>query len=83
MFSVYGHIQQILGLSKEDSDHLLEELRSYATNDKYVYEHHWDEKDFLIWDNISMLHSARGTIDSVEEQYSRELWRMNSRHGDA
>lgn len=82
LFSVYGHIQQILGLTKEDSDCLLKELRSYATNEKYVYEHHWDKKDFLTWDNISMLHSARGTTDSVEEQYSRELWRMNCRHGD-
>jgi len=83
LFSVYGHIQQILGLTKQESDGLLTELRSYATDEKYVYEHHWEKKDFLIWDNISMLHSARGTIDSVEEQYSRELWRMNSRHGDA
>lgn len=82
LYSVYGHIQQILGLSQEESNQLLDELRSYATNEKYVYEHHWEEKDFLIWDNISMLHSARGTIDSLEDQYSRELWRMNCRHGD-
>lgn len=82
IYSVYGHIQKILGLSQEESARLLEEIRSYATNEKYVYEHHWEEKDFLIWDNISMLHSARGTVDSLDEQYSRELWRMNSRHGD-
>jgi len=82
LYSVYGHIQQILGLSQEESIRLLEEIRKYATDEKYVYEHHWEERDFLIWDNISMLHSARGTIDSLDEQYSRELWRMNSRHGD-
>ena len=82
IYSVYGHIQQVLGLSKEASDTLLEELRSHAIKDEYIYEHHWEKKDFLIWDNISMLHSAKGTIDSTEEQYSRELWRMNSRHGN-
>lgn len=83
LYSVFGHIQRILGMSKDDSDQLLEELRDYAVDPKYVYEHHWEEKDFLIWDNISMLHSAKGTIDSVEEQYSRELWRMNCRHRGA
>lgn len=82
IYSVYGHIQQVLGMDQAASDKLLEELRSHAIKDEYVYEHHWEERDFLVWDNISMLHSAKGTIDSVEEQYSRELWRMNSRHGD-
>jgi taurine dioxygenase len=83
IYSVYGHIQQVLGLSKEESDKLLEELRAHAIKDEYIYEHHWDVNDFLVWDNISMLHSARGTVDSLEEQYAREIWRMNSRHGDA
>ena len=82
LYSIYGHIQKILGLSQEESDRLLEEIRSYATAEKYVYEHHWEKRDFLMWDNISMLHSARGTVDSLEEEYSRELWRMNCRHGD-
>jgi taurine dioxygenase len=83
IYSVYGHIQQILGLSKDASDELLDELRAHAIKDEYIYEHHWEEKDFLIWDNTSMLHSAKGTVDSVEDQYSRELWRMNCRNSNA
>ena len=83
LFSVHGHIQQILGLSQDESNRVLAELQDYAIDNKYVYEHHWEKKDFLIWDNLSMLHTARGTIDSLEDQYSREVWRMNSRHRDA
>tara|TARA_B110000503_G_scaffold139505_1_gene228046 strand:- start:109 stop:927 length:819 start_codon:yes stop_codon:yes gene_type:complete len=83
IYSVYGHIQQILGLSKDASDELLDELRAHAIKDEYIYEHHWEEKDFLIWDNTSMLHSAKGTVDSVEDQYSREIWRMNCRNSNA
>jgi taurine dioxygenase len=82
LFSVHGHIQQILGLPAKESDYLLTELKSRAIDSKYVYEHHWEKRDFVIWDNLSMLHSARGTIDSLEDQYSREVWRMNSQHRD-
>jgi taurine dioxygenase len=80
LFSVFGHIRKILGMDQEKSDALMKELQEYATNEKYVYEHHWAEKDFLMWDNISLLHSARGTVDSLDPKHERLLWRLNARH---
>ena len=48
LFSVFGHIRQILGMEQDKSDELMKELQEHATNENYMYEHHWEEKDLLI-----------------------------------
>ncbi|MEV6979251.1 TauD/TfdA family dioxygenase [Kitasatospora sp. NPDC093806] len=36
----------------------LDELSAYATEDRFVYRHHWRVGDVLIWDNARVLHRA-------------------------
>jgi taurine dioxygenase len=50
----------ILGLSREDSDQLLEYLVDHMTRDRYVYAHAWKVDDAIVWDNRRMLHAAAG-----------------------
>jgi alpha-ketoglutarate-dependent taurine dioxygenase len=38
---------------------LLKQLTAIATQDKYVYRHHWRPKDLVMWDNRCCLHRGR------------------------
>jgi alpha-ketoglutarate-dependent 2,4-dichlorophenoxyacetate dioxygenase len=37
---------------------LLEELRSFATQPRFVYRHHWRPGDAILWDNRCTMHRA-------------------------
>ncbi len=48
--------QRIEGLSAEESESVLKQLWDHAENPKYVYEHVWQLKDFVMWDNRCLTH---------------------------
>jgi alpha-ketoglutarate-dependent taurine dioxygenase len=48
----------VIGMSPEDSRHLLTRLRDWATRPQFVYRHHWTLGDLLIWDNTGTMHRA-------------------------
>jgi taurine dioxygenase len=52
---------EILGLSPEENEALLEELFTYLYDPKAVLEHDWRQGDLVIWDNIGAQH-GRGTV---------------------
>ncbi len=37
---------------------LIEQLYAHATQDRYVYRHHWRRWDITIWDNRCTMHAA-------------------------
>lgn len=51
----------LIGLPESESDALLEELFAYLYAPENVYEHHWQEGDIIIWDNLAVQH-ARSEI---------------------
>lgn len=51
--SLYVH-----DMSPEDSSMMLCRLQEWATQDQYVYRHHWKIGDFLLWDNTGTMHRA-------------------------
>jgi alpha-ketoglutarate-dependent taurine dioxygenase len=53
------HTSHIAGVSKAESDALIEELMAFATQDRYVYKHRWWPGDVLMWDNRSLFHYAQ------------------------
>lgn len=46
----------VMGLSREASEALLDELWHYATLPQHAYAHHWRVGDLLMWDNRSTMH---------------------------
>ncbi len=52
------HGGRIVGMSQDESDALLTELRSFATQPRFVYAHRWQAGDAILWDNRSTLHCA-------------------------
>lgn len=56
---VTSYMHKIEGMSQEESDELLAELRKHAAQEKYVHTVYWeDDGDMVMWDNIAVLHRA-------------------------
>lgn len=61
---------RIEGMSKEESDELLEELFEFTECDDLVYEHDWRPNDLVMWDNWSSCH-ARTDFPETETRLMR------------
>ena len=53
-----NRIEEILGLARSESDALLDQLISHATEPRFQYRHRWQKGDILIWDNRCTMHKA-------------------------
>jgi taurine dioxygenase len=62
----------IVGMSREQSDVLLELLCQATECPEHIYEHEWRVGDLLIWDNRATLH-ARTDFDPSERRVLRRL----------
>jgi hypothetical protein len=49
-------IKTIDGLDQAESDALLKRLMAWAERPEYIYSHHWQAGDLLIWDNTGTMH---------------------------
>lgn len=56
------------GLSRDQSDALLDELWAYATQPQFTYSHTWKIGDLLMWDNRATLH-RRDPFDPNARRY--------------
>lgn len=52
------HASYIVGMDRNKSDALLQELLDWATQDRFVYRHEWTVGDMLVWDNTGVMHRA-------------------------
>jgi len=53
-----NHTSHILGMPEAEGRALLMELRDHATQAAFVYSHHWQQGDLVLWDNRCLLHRA-------------------------
>ena len=53
-----GFTDAIVGVSKSESDALLETLFGYATDSGVIYRHKWRQNDLVLWDNRCLMHHA-------------------------
>jgi taurine dioxygenase len=73
-------IENIVGMTPEESHDLLDELLASALKPEFVYDHKWRMGDMLIWDNRSAFHKAgHKTGDDYVETDHRTLWRITVR----
>lgn len=54
-------LHRIDQIPTEQSEKLLNELYSHASNKSFIYTHQWQENDLLIWDNASVIHRRAQT----------------------
>ncbi|MEM7424774.1 MAG: TauD/TfdA family dioxygenase [Pseudomonadota bacterium] len=54
-----AHLGLIRGLSPAAGRSIIEQLTGFATDDRFVYRHAWQQHDLLLWDNRCTLHRGR------------------------
>jgi alpha-ketoglutarate-dependent taurine dioxygenase len=57
-----GMTKEIVGLPKDESEDLLEELFKHLYSPDNVLEHDWHNGDLVIWDNLALQH-ARAAVN--------------------
>jgi taurine dioxygenase len=67
-----NHTARFDGLSEEESLPIIEALRQHATQPDYVYEHHWQVGDLVLWDNAATMHRR----DPFPNHYARLMRRV-------
>jgi alpha-ketoglutarate-dependent 2,4-dichlorophenoxyacetate dioxygenase len=69
---VGGHCVGIEGMNEAEGMALIEELYAHATQEKYIYCHHWKQWDIVIWDNRCTMHAATPLLSN---EYRRDMRR--------
>ena len=54
------HVHGFVGMERAAAWELIEELAAHATQDRFVYYHHWRVGDLLIWDERATMHRGAG-----------------------
>ncbi len=60
LFSCFGYIIGIEGMSEAESTPLLLDLYQWQSREEFQYCHKWKPDMLLMWDNRSVLHAATG-----------------------
>jgi alpha-ketoglutarate-dependent taurine dioxygenase len=53
-----NHASHVAGMPEHESEALLTELLEHATQPQFIYTHHWQDGDLILWDNRCLLHRA-------------------------
>jgi taurine dioxygenase len=72
LYAVSGSSFGIEGMPSGEAIQLLDELKEHALQDKYRYSHRYEVGDVVLWDDLSLLHSA--TLTDFDDP--RTLWRI-------
>jgi taurine dioxygenase len=71
-----GYTVSIDGMSREESDELLDLLFSHQLRPEFRYAHQWNEGDVLVWDNLQTLHNAEADYHADEPRLMRRCQSM-------
>jgi taurine dioxygenase len=66
-----GYTVYIDGMPERESAELLEYLFKHQVEDRFIYAHHWSERDVLAWDNLWTIHDAVGDYHPDEHRLMR------------
>lgn len=68
-----SHIGVIHGMPRPEAMMLIRDLTEHATQKEFVYAHHWQVNDLVIWDNRCTMHRGRAYDD---QRYKRDMRRL-------
>jgi len=67
------HGGTVIGMPGAEGETLMRELRDFATQPRFAYEHRWSVGDLIVWDNRSAMHCA---LPFDEERHRRMMFRV-------
>jgi taurine dioxygenase len=59
-------VKQLVGLTPEESQPLIDYVNRHSTRPQFVYRHQWKTDDLILWDNRCTLHLAVGDFDDTQ-----------------
>ena len=62
------HTHGFVGMAREEAWPLIEELAAHATQERFVYYHHWHVGDVLMWDERATMHRGAGDYRPEERR---------------
>lgn len=68
-----GHVSHIDGQPVEEGRAQVAQLTEQVTTDDIVYEHQWQARDLVVWDNRSTLHRLRPYDIANQRRVMRRL----------
>ena len=72
---IASHIGRIGGMTDEETETLIEELITHATQRQFVYAHRWRVGDLVMWDNRCTMHRGREFDDT---RWPRDMQRATT-----
>ena len=63
-----SHVSHVEGMTKSESQKLIDRLLSFATKEQFIYCHTWCLHDLVIWDNRSVIHRAEPFVNHKERR---------------
>jgi taurine dioxygenase len=66
-----GFTSHVVGMSRIESEHLLQMLYAHATQPEFVLRHRWQTGDVVIWDNRATMHYAADDYGTAERRMRR------------
>ena len=67
------HGGTVVGMPAGEGASLMRELRDFATQPRFTYEHRWSVGDAMLWDNRSTMHCA---LPFDDERHRRMMYRV-------
>ena len=63
----------IEGIPHNEARKIIEEVIPYAEDPSIIYEHHWQTRDFLVWDNRASTHARTDFPDTERRLLKRGM----------
>lgn len=69
LFMSTTRLECIVGMPREESDILLDELFAHADDPQFHYDHQWRVGDYVLWDDRSSMHHANPDWPEGEKRF--------------
>jgi taurine dioxygenase len=63
-----SHAHGFVGEGRDEGWALVETLARHSTAERFVYHHHWQVGDLLIWDELATIHRGAGGFDPSQRR---------------
>lgn len=68
-----GHVSHVAGDDTPVGRAMIDDLTERTTAPRFLYEHHWQPRDLVVWDNRSTLHRLRPYDIANERRVMRRI----------
>jgi taurine dioxygenase len=81
MYFSSNHAKRVMNEDENGSNSLVERLRAYTIEDRFVWTHQWQPGDLVMWDNRTTQH-RRSQVDETKRRLMRRTQAVGFPSGD-